>query len=317
MKKYTFYTLILALIVISTSCKQKDQTVPRIYFDGEIETSQRWVLQEYYTLPKATASDNVDGDLTSAITVSHTLTFYETRSDSVEGSTVYLLADKKTNGMEGYVGRDGNYTITYSATDEAGNTGTKTISVSVKNSLINWATNSSGENLTYQMKREKISGYQEIGGIYTKDVSGVATNQDDIFDYDGVAGKPVETTIKVDRIYNYRLSLSKLGVINSCKFNLDFNRFSQQINFPLPETLVIGQENVLGESDLTDFLYVISEIGTSNYGDYQFSITYQIERYREGDVTYYDYIYPDTPGDERYWVYDNKKSTYKETYIKK
>lgn len=306
MKKYTFFSLIISMIVLFSSCK-KDATAPRIFFEGDTETSQTWVLQEYYTLPTATASDNVDGDITSSITISNDLTFYDERE---EASGVYIFPGKKVkDGKEGFVGRDGNYTITYSATDAAGNKGSKSISVAVKNSMVAWTATASGNRISYQTRREKIEGNLDIGGVYKIYTS----HPEDSYyhpTYDFDAG--VTTDLRADRNTNYRVKITKLANITGCSINFDFNRFSNDIT--LPTQYVIGSENTdLTTTEKTDFMYIVTENGDCNFGIFQFYITYQIERYKEADVSDYDYEFPESSGD--YWEFD-RKSTYKETFIK-
>ena len=305
MKRYTFFSLIISFIVLFSSCK-KDATAPRIFFEGDTETSQTWVLQEYYTLPTATASDNVDGDLTSSITISNDLTFYNERE---EASGVYIFppGSKVTDGVEGFVGRDGNYTITYSATDEAGNKGSKSISIAVKNSMLAWTETTSGARISYQTRREKTGSEQlGIGGVYKIYESSPSDSYyHPTYDFD----EGVTTDLRADRNTNYRVKITKLANISGCSINFDFNRFSNEIS--LPTQMVTGEENDgLSSTDKTEFMYIVTENGDCNFGIFQFYITYQIERYRESDVSDYDYEF-----ENKYWKFDRKQS-YKETFIK-
>jgi trimeric autotransporter adhesin len=105
-KQFLLATTILFVggSVLLTSCK-KDEEAPMITINGG--TAKTIVLNAALTDPGATASDNEDGDLSSSVT-----------SD-------YLTTVNKD--------KTGTYTVTYKVSDEAGNEGTATLSVSVKN----------------------------------------------------------------------------------------------------------------------------------------------------------------------------------------
>lgn len=95
--------LFTAGMVFIAGCKKDDTTAPEITLVGSSSTNS--VLNATYSDPGATASDDEDGDISSSITVS--------------GSVNKDLA--------------GAYTLTYSVSDAAGNTGTATRTVTVKN----------------------------------------------------------------------------------------------------------------------------------------------------------------------------------------
>jgi len=312
MKKISILSIVMFVVFGSFySCQPDDDQAPNIFFSSEVETSQDWVLQEYYELPSATASDNVDGDVSNKITLSNDLIFYELRSDSIAGQTVYKCENKIKNGTKGFVGKAGRYAIVYSATDEADNTGSKTLNINVLNSLNDWAINASGVKISYMIKRDYISGDQlRIGGVYSD------TEQKDEYTwedgYENVGGKPVTTTLSPDKTYNYRLKISKIGNISGLAMYIDFNRFSRNINFVDFETGVIQEmAKVGGVYVATDFVYNVSQItsGTNEYNPElkSFTVTYQIERWKE-----------DPNGskevDGRTWTSD-RKCTYEETYI--
>ena len=292
-------------MMFASSCT-KDDIAPRIYFDGDTETSQNWVLQEYYTLPDATASDNVDGDMSDNITVSHDLTFYSERVDSV-GVWTFPSSSKLKNGMEGYIGKTGNYVITYAVSDAAGNSGTKTINVSIKNSMLKWTETSSGTPIEYTTKRTKLSSDPVfIGGVYK--YSGTVMNYyhpEYGFDED------IGSKLRADRKYNYRVSITKLANITGLKVYFDFNRFNDQIDIPIQWK--IADENIGASTpDKTTFLYSVVENGDCSYGNFQFKVTYQINRYR-ADASG-EKEFPEDSGD--FWTYD-RKGTYEEIFIKK
>ncbi len=316
MKKISILSIVLLVVFGSFfGCKPKDETAPKIYFSSEVETSQDWVLQEYYKLPPATASDNVDGDVTDKITLSNDLVFYELRSDSIAGQTVYKCENKIKNGTKGFVGKAGKYAIVYSATDEAGNTGSKTLNINVLNSLNDWSLNASGVKINYMVKRKYKSGSQlRIGGVYSE------TNQEDEYTwedgYSNVGGKPVTTTSSPDKTYNYRLKISKIGNIGGLSMYVDFNRYSRVIDFVDFESDVKQEmSKVNGTYVPTEFIYNVNQVeGKNEYNPElkSFTVTYQIERWKE-DSNGSKVTDEGTPN-ERRWSSD-RKCTYQETYI--
>jgi len=304
MKKYTFFSLIISFIVLFSSCK-KDDTAPRIFFDGDTETSQTWVLQEYYTLPTATASDNVDGDLTTSIVITNNLTFYNEREVASDDGT-YVLSDKVTAGVKGFVGKNGNYTITYSATDAAGNTGTKSISVAVKNSMVAWTETASGTRISYQTRREKIEGNLDIGGVYKIYTSHPADSyHHPTYDFN----EGVTTDLRVDRNTNYKVKISRLANITGLSISFVFNRFSNEISIPTQMVTGDEYENKYA-TEKTEYMYIVTKNGDCAYGVFQFYITYQVARYKESTISDYAYEF-----EGKYWKLD-RKATYKETFIK-
>lgn len=108
MKKNIYSIGILFLfsgITFYTGCKKDDTTPPVVTLKGN--ASDNSVLNTAYSDPGATASDDEDGDISSSIVVSGTVN-----------------KDLK-----------GSYTLTYTATDAAGNVGTATRTVNVKNDV--------------------------------------------------------------------------------------------------------------------------------------------------------------------------------------
>jgi hypothetical protein len=97
--------------VLFVGCKKDDTTNPEITLKGD--AAQTVVLNAALTDPGATANDDRDGDLTANIT-----------SD-------YMSKVNKD--------QTGTYTVTYTVTDEAGNTGTTTRTVTVKNDADKYA----------------------------------------------------------------------------------------------------------------------------------------------------------------------------------
>jgi hypothetical protein len=104
MKNYTsktFLALALGLLFFAAGCKKDDVTAPVVTLVGANPLNV--AVGSTFTDPGATASDDVDGDLTSKIAVTGTIS--------------------TTNA--------GTSTLTYSATDAAGNVGTATRIVNV------------------------------------------------------------------------------------------------------------------------------------------------------------------------------------------
>jgi len=103
--------LALAIIgsVLFVSCNDEDTTKPVVTLIGAADTTI--VLNGTWTDPGAIAEDDEDGVITDIIQVTGTVN----------------------------VNLTGTYIITYSATDAAGNTGTATRTVRVRNSADGWA----------------------------------------------------------------------------------------------------------------------------------------------------------------------------------
>ncbi|MBL0049173.1 MAG: DUF5011 domain-containing protein [Bacteroidetes bacterium] len=95
--------LFLGATTLMIGCKKDDTTAPVVTLSGS--DTQTLSLQGTYFELGATANDDEDGDLTSAISISNTI-------------------NKDLTGT---------YTVTYSATDAAGNEGTATRTITVVN----------------------------------------------------------------------------------------------------------------------------------------------------------------------------------------
>ena len=309
MKKISILSTV-ALVIFGSifGCKPKDDKAPQIFFSSDYSKTQAWVLQEYYELPSATATDNVDGDISSSIKISNNLVFYKTREDSIAGQTVYKCSDKIKNGTKGFVGKTGKYTITYNVTDEAGNTGSKSLSVNVENSLNNWAYTSGDVKINYLIKREYVTGDQRrIGGVYDE------TTQTDEYPFQGVDAKPITTSLSPHKSINYNIKISKLGNITGLGVYINFNRYSRVINFD--DQTILAKELAKTNGNLpyvtTPFLYIINQspegINEYNPENKSFAITYQVERWKE-----------DVNGPKEYEgknYSQDRKCTYTETFI--
>lgn len=109
----TAITLVAGALLL-TGCKKDDTTAPVVTLTGDASVTIS--LNSTYTDAGATAEDDRDGDITANI----------------------------TNDASTVVNKDlaGTYTVTYTVSDEAGNTGTATRTVIVKNDAeATWAGN--------------------------------------------------------------------------------------------------------------------------------------------------------------------------------
>ncbi|CAN5903615.1 hypothetical protein BH11BAC7_BH11BAC7_31590 [soil metagenome] len=107
MKKHLLTIASVAMIagVVSfSSCKKDDATAPTITVTGG--NAQTISLNSTWSAPSATAADDVDGDISSSITVG---------GDVVNPNLA------------------GVYNVTYTVSDAAGNTSTETVAVTVQN----------------------------------------------------------------------------------------------------------------------------------------------------------------------------------------
>ncbi len=119
MKKNNFLTLIISIAIFGMflyGCKKPDEIAPTILLNGD--NPMEVTLNSKYIEPGATATDNVDGNITSSI--------------SIDASTIPVDAAGNTN-------KTGSYTVTYSVSDEAGNSTTKDRTVNVVNSIEQYA----------------------------------------------------------------------------------------------------------------------------------------------------------------------------------
>lgn len=159
MKKNVLNFSVLALIatlIVFSGCKKPDNTAPVITLNGA--ASQIISLQSTYTELSATATDEKDGAITStvsgAVNVNHT----------------------------------GTYTITYTATDAAGNVGTAIRTVTVVNDIdamsgayvCSGSTNyndtlSASETINNRLHFGKFGNYQGNTNIYVNVANAVIT----------------------------------------------------------------------------------------------------------------------------------------------
>jgi hypothetical protein len=288
----------IVLIAISFGCSKKDENAPDISVDAN--NNYKWTLQEYYKIPVVFANDDENGDITSDIVFNHDIEFYaniELSSDS----THYVLSNKLTNASEGYVGKAGDYTITYTVSDNAGNTSTRNIVVSIKNSMDYMSMDSIGTNIEYQSKREKIEGLLDIGGIYD-----IPNN---IYQPEYDFSDSITINLYTNSIINNKMSIPNIAEISGLR--LDFFADTSINSISFPEQWATGEENdtSLQSYEKTEYLYILRQNGGSEFITDGLYIIYEIERYKRSDSFDYDYEF-----DGSFWKFD-RKATYKETYI--
>jgi hypothetical protein len=175
MKKHLLTIASVAMIagVISfSSCKKDDTTAPSITVTGG--NSQTASLNSTWSNPTATAADDVDGDLSASITVG--------------GDVV------NTNLA-------GDYDVTYTVSDAAGNTATETVTVTVANDAA------------------------FLGGVY---------NADDTCQQSSVS--PYTMTWTASSTVNNKVSISNLSNFGS-SVNLTAMRSGNTITFDAPQII--------------------------------------------------------------------------------
>lgn len=105
--------------VVEAKAKKKDKKKPVIKFSGKSTITVE--KGKSVKIPKATAKDNVDGNVTKKIKIT-----------VKKGKTSYKsIATKIKNGKKVKFAKTGTYKITYTVTDKAGNKATKTRTIKV------------------------------------------------------------------------------------------------------------------------------------------------------------------------------------------
>lgn len=117
MKKISFFVFILIGFM---ACQPKDKQAPLIFLKGD--NPYIVSLGKFFKDPGATVEDNKDKDITNKLIMTHNV--------EINGPA---------NG-DGTTKRTGTYTVTYTCKDAAGNTGTATRTVIVKNDVEQYAT---------------------------------------------------------------------------------------------------------------------------------------------------------------------------------
>ena len=119
MKRNNFLNTFISITIVAMfliTCRDKDEIAPTILLNGD--NPMEVILNSKYIEPGATADDNADGNITSLI--------------SINASTIPVDAAGNTN-------KTGSYTVTYSVSDEAGNSTTEERTVNVVNSIEEYA----------------------------------------------------------------------------------------------------------------------------------------------------------------------------------
>jgi len=195
MKKQILSLALVAFLgtsLILTGCK-KDEEAPVITPKGG--NTQTVVLNASLTDPGATADDNEDGDISTSVT-----------SD-------YMTVVNKDLA--------GTYTVTYKATDEAGNEGMATLSVTVKNDASAWAGDYTvtdvigGSTATYP---QTVATSPTVNNRITFNKFGNYTNTSGI--YANITGTtvdlPTQTAVNsagADRVFNGTGSKNSSGFV--------------------------------------------------------------------------------------------------------
>ncbi|CAN5201855.1 hypothetical protein BH09BAC5_BH09BAC5_04820 [soil metagenome] len=174
MKKHLFTFASVAMIagVLSfSSCKKDDTTAPSITVTGG--NAQTISLNSTFANPSATASDDVDGDLSTSV--------------SVTGTVNPNLA--------------GDYTLTYTVSDAAGNTATQAVVITVANDA------------------------DFLAGTYAADdtcqVSWVSP-----YSMSWTASTTVNNQVTINNLSNFGSS-----------YNITANRVASTLTFPTPQTI--------------------------------------------------------------------------------
>lgn len=213
MKKNILTATAVALIAtasIFTGCKKDDTTAPVITLNGASPVTVS--LQGTYTEQNATATDDVDGTVTPTVT----------------GSV--------------NVNQKGEYTLTYTATDKAGNSSTTTRKVNVVNDADAWAgsysctiagstpyvytqTITTSETVNNRLHFSKFAGYTGASTIYV-DVTGVNITL------------PSQTAIQVGSPAADRMFAGTGSTSGSTTINLNYTETTNGTNLATVEALV-------------------------------------------------------------------------------
>jgi len=173
--------------------------------------------------------------------------------------------------------------------------------VSIKNSLETLCSIQNG-TVNCKVKREKIDGSEDIGGLYMYNYTDVIYFP--TYDYD----MNISTSVKIDNSINNCINILSLGNITGLKIKTYFG-LNNTISFP-EQTLIAKEPADTTNPEMYDFVYIIKQNGICEYDSLSFFITYEVKRYK-GVSSNYDIEFP--TGSEMYWQL-NAKATYKETF---
>ncbi len=133
------FLLLLLIPFVFYSCKTKDKTPPQIFLDGD--NPMYVTLGDTYEEPGATADDNFDGaGISSKIESTYDI---PNNSSSTTGDCVTK--------------KHGDWTVTYTVTDKAGNSASATRTVKVRNEAYIYAISEFGFACVYN--------YSKIGDV--------------------------------------------------------------------------------------------------------------------------------------------------------
>lgn len=262
MKKYLFWIAIVPFVI--SSCKTKDNYPPTIFLSGD--NPMRVTLGTMYTDPGATADDNFDGaGISSKIENTH----------NIPNTTNVTSGNCITK-------EHGDWTVTYTVSDKAGNQTSKTRTVQVRNDAFMYAQTEFGSACVYS--------FSKTGG----------TNL-----FPNFSNQPV--SLDFDKRVNNRIYFTKLSGKNGMRIYADIQNDTL---IAIPDQSKIFVEN--GDSVL---YRVRGDIGQSFVLDtiptsFHLRIKYQIDRYLKGTPTNYQHVYDGT-----YWRDVNNYSINTENYI--
>ena len=244
MKKLFF--LVISVSLFFVACKNKDTQAPMIFLNGD--NPMYVTLNSWWEDPGVTVDDNVDGSsLVNAVSVTHDI--------SIDGAP---------NG-EGPTKLTGNYVVTYTVTDAAGNTSTITRDVIVKNSAEVYATkydvviNSDPQeqivhdttmvvDLTVDTRTDHIVWFPKLGGK--------------------INSKPFHNTIRANAYFHRE----KDTVLNKVLIDIPLQRFVNYEGVDEFDTTVVYIYSVRGITNMSEIFDTISP---------QFRLKYQIDKYRK------------------------------------
>ncbi|MCX7954754.1 MAG: DUF5011 domain-containing protein [Bacteroidales bacterium] len=241
--KFSFSFLIIVLMGL-LSCKKKDEYPPKIYLKGD--NPMRVSLEGWFKDPGAEADDNVDGpSITSKLVMTHNV--------PINGPA---------NG-EGPTKDIGDFTVTYTVKDNAGNEGKAERTVYVRNDaefLVN-----SPVNTSLKYKYEVTIDAQSTNQPILKDTTGVILD------------------LSLDRKKNRRFWFNKFALKNGFRVyaDLKWNNNEKRYHIDIP-----SQEKAFNEkvgSNTVRYLYEVKGILENSYivdsiSPY-FVIKYYIYRY--------------------------------------
>ena len=117
----------LVALVMFSSCKDSDSVAPSLILKGN--ATMNLSLNQKFVDPGATATDNVDGDISSLIEV-------DAEIDTVQdGFAIFGDPLNPVTLLEGQTMQTGSYTVTYTVKDKAGNQTTAERVVNVVNDI--------------------------------------------------------------------------------------------------------------------------------------------------------------------------------------